>query len=80
MSLGIISLTKIFLTVLFHTLTNNVSFVFLFLIKHFFLYHCYCTSINLYVGFQFFYVYIFLRVASGSLIPHIDRQKLFLKL
>ena len=34
MSLGIIPFSKIFLTVLFNTLTNNVSF--LFLIKHLF--------------------------------------------
>ena len=36
MSLGIIPFSKIFLTVLFDTLTNNVSFLFLFLIKHLF--------------------------------------------
>ena len=36
MSLGIIPFSKIFLTVLFDTLTNNVSFLFLFLIKHIF--------------------------------------------
>jgi hypothetical protein len=43
MSLGIIPFSKIFLTfskivltVLFVTLTNNVSFLFLFLIKHLF--------------------------------------------
>jgi hypothetical protein len=34
MSLGIIPFSKIFLTVIFDTLTNNVSF--LFLIKHLF--------------------------------------------
>jgi hypothetical protein len=36
MSLGIIPFSKIFLTVLFNTLSNNVSFLFLFLIKHVF--------------------------------------------
>jgi hypothetical protein len=36
MSLGIIPFSKIFLTVLFDTLTNNVSFLFLFLFKHLF--------------------------------------------
>jgi hypothetical protein len=43
MSLGIIpfsktflTFSKIFLTMLFDTLTNNVSFLFLFLIKHLF--------------------------------------------
>ena len=36
MSSGIISFSKIFLTVLFDTLTNNVLFLFLFLIKHLF--------------------------------------------
>jgi hypothetical protein len=35
-SLGIIPFSKIYLTVLFDTLTNNVSFLFLFLIKHLF--------------------------------------------
>jgi hypothetical protein len=36
MSLGIIPFSKIFLTVIFDTLSNNVSFLFLFLIKHVF--------------------------------------------
>jgi hypothetical protein len=36
MSLGIIPFSKIFLTVLFDTFTNNVSFLFLFLIEHLF--------------------------------------------
>jgi hypothetical protein len=36
MSLGIIPFSEIFLTVLFDTLTNNVLFLFLFLIKHLF--------------------------------------------
>ena len=36
MSLGIIPFSKIFLTVLFDTLSNNVSFLFLFLINHLF--------------------------------------------
>jgi hypothetical protein len=36
MSFCIIPFSKIFLTVLFDTLTNNVSFLFLFLIKHLF--------------------------------------------
>jgi hypothetical protein len=36
MSLGTIPFSKILLTVLFDTLTNNVSFLFLFLIKHLF--------------------------------------------
>jgi hypothetical protein len=45
-----------------------------------YLYYCYCIFINLDVGFQFFYVCIFLRVTSGSFVPYIDRQKLFLKL
>ena len=34
MSLGIIPFSKIFLTVLFDTFTDNISFLFLFLIKH----------------------------------------------
>ena len=36
MSLGTIPFSKILLTVLFDTLTNNVSFLFSFLIKHLF--------------------------------------------
>ena len=36
MSLGNIPFSKIFLTVLFDPLTNNISFLFLFLIKHLF--------------------------------------------
>jgi hypothetical protein len=36
MNLATISFSKIFLTLLFDTLTNNVSFLFLFLIKHLF--------------------------------------------
>jgi len=36
MSLGTIPFSKIFLTVLFDTLSNNVSFSFLFLINHLF--------------------------------------------
>jgi hypothetical protein len=39
-----------------------------------------CTFINLYVGFQLFYVCIFIWVTFGSFFLHIDRQKLFLKL
>jgi hypothetical protein len=54
--------------VLFDTLTNNVSYVFLFLMKQ--LFKCVALLciyvivivffINLYVGFQFFYVCIFI--------------------
>jgi hypothetical protein len=46
MSLGNIPFKKIFLTVLFDTLTNNVSFS-----PIVYLYYCYCTFIYLYVGF-----------------------------
>jgi hypothetical protein len=38
------------------------------------------NPIFLYTGFQFFYVCIFIWVTSGSFVPHIDRQQLFLKL
>ena len=33
-----------------------------------YLYYCYCTFINLYVGFQFFYVYSFICAISGSFV------------
>ena len=52
---------NIFLTVLFDTLNNNVSFLFLFIKMCrpiVYLYYCYCTFINLYVGFQYF-MYVF---------------------
>ncbi len=42
-----------------------------------YLYYCYCTFINLYVGFQFFYVCNFICAISGSFVPYMDRQKLF---
>ena len=41
-----------------------------------YLYYCYCTFINLYVGFSFFYVCSFICTSSGSFVPHMDRQKL----
>jgi hypothetical protein len=65
--MSIIPFSKIFLTVLFDTLTNNVSFLFLFLIKHLFkcvallcIYIIVIVFLLIYVGFQFFYVCIFI--------------------
>ena len=37
----------------------------------------YCTFINLYVGFPFFYACSFICAFSGSFVPYMDRQKLF---
>jgi hypothetical protein len=45
-----------------------------------YLYYCYYTFINLYVGFPFFYVCSFICASSGSFVPHMDRQNVFLKL
>ena len=42
-----------------------------------YLYYCYCTFINLYVGFPFFYACSFLCASSGSFVPYMDRQNLF---
>ena len=42
-----------------------------------YLYYCYCTFINLYVGFPFFYACSFICASSGSFVPYMDRQKLF---
>ena len=44
-----------------------------------YLYFCYCTFINLYVGFPFFYECSFICASSGSFVPYMDSQKLFLK-
>ena len=44
-----------------------------------YLYYCYCTFINLYVGFPFFYACSFICASSASFVPYMDRQKLFLK-
>ena len=41
-----------------------------------YLYYYYCTFINLYVGFPFFYACSFICASS---VPYMDRQKLFLK-
>ena len=42
-----------------------------------YLYYCYCTFINLYVGFPFFYACSFICASSGSFVPYMDRQKPF---
>ena len=42
-----------------------------------YIYYCYCTFINLYVGFPFFYACSFICASSGSFVPYMDRQKLF---
>ena len=42
-----------------------------------YLYHCYCTFINLYVGFPFFYICSFICTSSGSFVPRMNRQKPF---
>ena len=44
-----------------------------------YLYYYYCTFINLYVGLPFFYACSFICASSGSFVPYMDRQKLFLK-
>jgi hypothetical protein len=44
-----------------------------------YLYYCYCTFINLYVGFPFFYACSFICASSGSFVPYMDRQNPFLK-
>ena len=44
-----------------------------------YLYYCYCTFINLYIGFPFFYACSFICASSGFFVPYMDRQKLFLK-
>ena len=40
-------------------------------------YYCYCTFINLYVGFPFFYACSFICASSGYFVPYMDRQKPF---
>jgi hypothetical protein len=84
MSLGIIPFSKIFLTVLFDTLTNNVSFLFSFLIKLLFkcvallcIYIIVIVFLLIYMWDFNYFMYVF---SSGSFGPHIDRQKRFLKL
>ena len=42
--------------------------------------YCYCTFINLYVGFPFFYACSFICAPSGSFVPYMDRQKLFFEI
>ena len=42
-----------------------------------YLYYCYCTFINLYVGFPFFHARSFICASSGSFVPYMDRQKPF---
>ena len=44
-----------------------------------YLYYCYCTFINLHVGFPFFYACSFICAPSGSFVPYMDRQIFFLK-
>ena len=90
MNLGIISFSKIFLTVLFDTLTNNVSFLFLFLIKYLFKYVALLCIYIIVIVLLLIYMwdfnsfmyngYIFIWVTSGSFVPHIDRQIIFFKL
>ena len=43
-----------------------------------YLYYCYCTFINLYVGFPLFYACSFICASSGSFVPYMD-FKTFLK-
>ena len=83
MSLGIIPFSKIFLTVIFDTLSNNVSFLFLFLIKHVFncvallcIYGIVIVLLLIYMWDFNSFLYVFSWVTSGSFVPHIDRQKL----
>jgi hypothetical protein len=59
--------------------SNILSWLLLLLVSLLYFY-CYCTFINLYVGFQFVYVCSFICATSGSFVPHMDCQKLFLKL
>ena len=40
-------------------------------------YYCYCTFLNLYVGFPFFYACSFICASSGSFVLYMDRQKHF---
>ena len=42
-----------------------------------YLYYCYCTFINLYVEFPFFYACSFKCASSGSFVPYMDGQTLF---
>ena len=84
MSLGIIPFSKIFLTVLFDTLTNHVSFLFLFLIKH--LFKC-VALLCIYIIVVLLFIYIcgiwiplcmyFHMSSIWFFVPHIDRQKRF---
>jgi hypothetical protein len=87
MNLGIIPFSKIFLTLLFDTLTNNVPFLFLFLIKHLFkcvallcIYIIVVLLLFIYMWDFNSFMYVFSWVTSGSFVSHIDRRKLFLKL
>ena len=59
MSLGIIPFSKIFLTVLFDTLSNNVSFSFLFLINHLFKYVALLCIYIIVIVLLFIYVWDF---------------------
>jgi hypothetical protein len=81
MSLGIIPFPKIFLTVLFDTLTNNVSFCF-YLFKCVALLCIYIIVIVLLLIYMWNFnsFHFFIWVTSGSFVLYIDRQKLFLKL
>ena len=44
-----------------------------------YLYYCYCTFINLYVGFQFFYACSFICASSGSFVRTWTVKNFFLK-
>ena len=52
----------------------------LMFICRFVVYVVYCTFINLYVGFPFFYACSFICASSGSFVPYMDRQKLFFEI
>ena len=45
-----------------------------------YLYYCYCTFINLYVGFPLLYACSFICASSGSFVPYMDRQQLFFEI
>ena len=44
-----------------------------------YLYYCYCTFINLYVGFPFFYACSFICAPSGSFVRTWTVKNIFLK-
>ena len=44
-----------------------------------YLYYCYCTFINLYVEFPFFYACSFICASSGSFVPTWTVKNFFLK-